>query len=154
MTDLLDFLRDLPDDQLVWSWNCAEKELADLIATRDAHRGEILRRITDAGKTGLDTPKGTVTKEPQFGAYEWDIDALNSLVLSRLTAGELAKCITPVPATVKVNTAAVKSAATRLGLSDADLAECFTRPEQTPKLKFSEPSNLLEQLQSSVAAMS
>ena len=148
-----DFLRDLPDADLVWSWNCAENELSDLIFTRDAHRGELLRRITDSGKSGLETDKGTAVKEPQFGNYEWDVDALNTLILSRLTAGELAKCVTPVPATVKVNTVGVKAAAARLGVSEAELAGCFKRPELTPKLKFVEPERLLETLQESVAAL-
>lgn len=154
MASLLEFLRDLPDDELIWSWNCAEKEVADLLRTRDEHRGEILRRITERGTSGLETEKGNAVKEPQFGAYDWDLDALNTLVLSRLTAPELAKCVTPVPATVKVSTVAVKAAAKRLGLSEADLDRCYVRPEQTPKLIFSEPTPpMLETLRASVAAL-
>ncbi len=151
--DLLDFLRDLPDAELVWSWHCAEKELADILFTRDAHRGELLRRIADAQTTGLETERGNVTKEPSFGEYQWDIQKLTELVLCRLLSSQVTECVEEIPASLKVKTVAVKKYAKLLGISEDELSSCYIRPEQTPKLKFSEaPRPLLSALRDSVVA--
>lgn len=146
-------LQDMDNAELVRSWQASENTASRAAFERDMHRGEVLRRIEHSGMTGIDTEYGAAIKKPQFGPYEWDEAELERLVLSRLTASELAKCITRVPATVKVNTVAVKAAAQRLGLSEGDLARCYSRPEQPPKLEFREPDTLLDDLEASVAAV-
>ena len=150
---LLDFLRDLPDADLVRDWHDLENEARDLLWTRDAHRGEVLRRITESGMIGLETESGAATKEPTYGTYEWDQDELAAVVLSRLLPAQREECLVYVPSTAKVNTAAVKKYARKLGISEDELEQCYSRPELTPKLSYHEPVNLLEQLEASVSAM-
>lgn len=151
MTDrpsLMDVLRDIPDAQLIESWQHAERELADSIFTRDMHRGEILRRLNESGMAGLETEKGTVIPEPMFGEYQWDMAMLHKGLLSRLLPAQYEEC---VKQTVKLNTVAIKKYARKLGISEADLAACYERPSQVPKLKYYPPqAPLLDQLEASV----
>ena len=150
---LMDVLRDIPDADLIESWQHAERELTDSIFTRDMHRGEILRRINESGMAGLETEKGTAIPEPTFGEYQWDMGRLRQVVLSRLLPPQLAECVKP--AEPKVNTVAVKKYARLLGLSEAELAMCYERQEQTPKLRYHHPQPpLLEQLEASVRELS
>ena len=150
---LLSRLYDMDNADLVESWNNSERAAATAMFERDMHRGEVMRRIKDADMAGLDTDKGGATFEPQYGPYVWDQDALRRKLLFRLLPAQLAECVEAVPALWRVKTVAVKKYAQRLGISEAELAECYTRTELAPKLTYHEPQDLLEQLEASVAAV-
>ena len=138
MTSYLEYLADLPDDELLAMAMKADSEYDAIRDVRGKFNAEVLRRFP-AGRTQWISGDVVAEMAPVYGDYEWFPDDLKRAFEGRVTPKQMADMFTEeeIPASIrtKVNTAAVKRIAKAVGV---DLEGTYYRSERMPQLKYSE----------------
>jgi hypothetical protein len=140
--DPLTLAEDLPDDELARL--AMEADAASLRArmVRDRLTFEVIRRARDRNPAARQWLAGGIVVEldPRFGPYQWDPEALASLLAPHLAPGQLEECIeaieVPAHTDYVIHATSVKKYARKAGIPDEELAGVYRRDELPPRVTY------------------